>query len=172
MGMKGEVTTWYVDKGWGFILYGEKQQRIFLHKSDISGYPERDSLPEGEKVKFRIDGGGRDGKPKAIKVKPLSEVESGESSSASRSPVSSRRRRSPSPRYRRRRSPSPRYRRRRRSPPRRSRDRFRPHRPRYVNPRFCLDFKRGDCRYGSRCRFSHEEAEQKRSYGDDRPTAF
>lgn len=195
--MKGEVTTWYGDKGWGFIHYGEKRdQKLFLHKSDISGYPERDSLPEGEKVKFSIHD-GVDGKPKAIKVKPLSEVESGESSSSSQSPARRRRaarspsprfrrrrspsparhrrRRSPSPRYRRRRSPSPRYRR-RRSPPRRrdgSSERYRPHRPhrpRYVNPRFCLDFKRGDCRYGSRCRFSHEEGGRKRSHnGDDHP---
>jgi len=170
--MKGEVTTWYSDKGWGFIYYGDKQ-KIFLHKSDISGYPERDSLPEGEKVKFRIHD-GVDGKPKAVGVIPLSEAGSSKSSSStpprrsrrSPSPRYRRRRRSPSPPYgRRRRSPSPRYG--RRSPTSRRKLRHELSRPHYANPRFCLDFKRGDCRYGHRCRFSHEDGGRRRGYARD-----
>merc|ERR1719499_13471 len=36
--------------------------------------------------------------------------------------------------------------------------------PKSRIPRFCLDFNRGDCRYGSRCKYLHEGGGRRRSY--------
>ena len=57
-----------MDRGYGFIKT-EEEDDIFFHRNDIEG-AEFNSLAEGQEVEFE-KGQGRDGRPKAVKVKPV-----------------------------------------------------------------------------------------------------
>jgi len=55
-----------MDRGYGFIKT-EQEEDIFFHRNDIEGV-EFANLSEGQEVEFE-KGQGRDGRPKAVKVK-------------------------------------------------------------------------------------------------------
>ena len=55
-----------MDRGYGFIKT-EKGEDLFFHRNDIEGV-EFKSLSEGQEVEFEA-GKGRDGRPKAVKVR-------------------------------------------------------------------------------------------------------
>ena len=54
------------DRGFGFIKT-EDETDIFFHRNDLEGV-EFNSLSEGQEVEFE-KGQGRDGRPRAVKVK-------------------------------------------------------------------------------------------------------
>jgi CspA family cold shock protein len=56
-----------MDRGYGFIKT-EKEEDLFFHRNDIEE-TEFNSLSEGQEVEFEV-GKGRDGRPRAVKVKP------------------------------------------------------------------------------------------------------
>ena len=58
-----------MDRGYGFITAGEEED-LFFHRNDVEGV-EFTSLREGQEVEFE-QGQGRDGRPQAVKVKPVS----------------------------------------------------------------------------------------------------
>jgi len=66
------------EHGWGFIECESMNRNYFVHYSDIEGTGLR-SLEAGETVSFEI-GPGRDGRPKAVRVKRESGQPSGRSS--------------------------------------------------------------------------------------------
>ncbi len=55
-----------MDRGFGFIKT-EDETDIFFHRNDIEGV-EFNSLSEGQEVEFE-KGQGRDGRPRAVKVR-------------------------------------------------------------------------------------------------------
>ena len=55
-----------MDRGFGFIKT-EEEKDLFFHRSELEGV-EFSSLYEGQEVEFEKDQ-GRDGRPKAVKVK-------------------------------------------------------------------------------------------------------
>ena len=55
-----------MDRGYGFIK-SEQEEDLFFHSNDLEGV-EFNSLSEGQEVEFE-KGQGRDGRPKAIKVR-------------------------------------------------------------------------------------------------------
>ena len=55
-----------MDRGYGFIKTDQKED-LFFHRNDVEGV-EFNSLNEGQEVEFE-KGQGRDGRPKAVKVK-------------------------------------------------------------------------------------------------------
>ena len=55
-----------MDRGFGFIKT-EEEKDFFFHRSDTEGV-EFDSLSEGQEVEFE-KGQGRDGRPRAVKVR-------------------------------------------------------------------------------------------------------
>ena len=56
-----------MDRGYGFIKT-EQEEDLFFHRNDVEGM-EVNSLSEGQEVEFEV-GKGRDGRPRAVKVKP------------------------------------------------------------------------------------------------------
>ena len=50
---EGRVALWNSDRGFGFIVVGQKR-RIFLHASDVSGVPQ-----VGDTVRFELEDGLR-----------------------------------------------------------------------------------------------------------------
>ncbi len=60
-----------MDRGYGFIKT-ENEEEVFFHSNELEGV-EFSSLREGQEVEFE-KGEGRDGRPKAVKVR-LVEVE-------------------------------------------------------------------------------------------------
>jgi CspA family cold shock protein len=56
-----------MDRGYGFIKT-EQEEDLFFHSNDVEGV-EFNSLREGQSVEFE-KGQGRDGRPKAVNVKP------------------------------------------------------------------------------------------------------
>ena len=62
---KGTISR-IMDRGYGFIKT-EQEEDIFFHRNDIEGV-EFNSLSEGQEVEFE-EGKGRDGRPKAVKVR-------------------------------------------------------------------------------------------------------
>lgn len=153
---KGVVTRWLDGKGFGFIEYGSRNTKVFVHAKEICDG--RKYLNEGEKVTFSLAYDRKANKDMAVEVYGESDRRGRSSRSKSRG---SRRSRSRSPPPRRRsRSRSPRGYRRRSPPMSGGRD--------YRSSIFCLDFKRGDCRYGDRCKFSHQKGEGVRHLRGDR----
>jgi len=73
--LKGTIRR-LMDRGYGFIKT-EQEEDIFFHRNDLEGV-EYNSLSEGQEVEFER-GQGRDGRPKAIKVK-LAETQAVEES--------------------------------------------------------------------------------------------
>jgi len=55
-----------MDRGYGFIKT-EQEEDLFFHRNNIEGV-EFANLSEGQEVEFE-KGQGRDGRPKAVKVK-------------------------------------------------------------------------------------------------------
>ena len=55
-----------MDRGYGFIKT-EQEEDLFFHRNDLEGV-EFSSLKEGQEVEFE-KGQGRDGRPKAVKVR-------------------------------------------------------------------------------------------------------
>ncbi len=63
--LKGTIRR-LMDRGYGFIKT-EQEEDLFFHRNDIEGV-EFTSLSEGQEVEFE-KGQGRDGRPKAVKVR-------------------------------------------------------------------------------------------------------
>ena len=63
---KGTITRLIADRGFGFIK-SEEGKDHFFHANDLEEV-EYNSLTEGQQVEFEI-GQGRDGRPKAVKVR-------------------------------------------------------------------------------------------------------
>ena len=63
--LKGTIRR-LTDRGFGFIKTGDETD-IFFHRNDLEGV-EFNSLSEGQEVEFE-KGQGRDGRPRAVKVK-------------------------------------------------------------------------------------------------------
>lgn len=63
--MKGQITQWHDDKGYGFIQIDDNHQKIFCHISDFTQRQPRPSL--GEKVSFDIVTNEK-GRPAAKKI--------------------------------------------------------------------------------------------------------
>ncbi len=63
--LKGTIRR-IMDRGFGFIKT-EDETDIFFHRNDIEGV-EFNSLSEGQEVEFE-KGQGRDGRPRAVKVR-------------------------------------------------------------------------------------------------------
>jgi len=157
MSEKGTVTRWLDGKGFGFIEYGSRNTKVFVHAKEICDG--RKYLNEGEKVTFDLAYDRKANKDMAVEV--YGEGEScGRRSSRSGSPRRRSRSRSPPPRRRSRSRSAPRYQRRRSPAMSGGRD--------YRSSIFCLDFKRGDCRYGDRCKFSHTKGDGVRHLRGDR----
>ncbi len=57
-----------MDRGFGFIKT-EEEEELFFHSNDLEGV-EFNSLNEGQEVEFE-KGPGRDGRPQALKVRPV-----------------------------------------------------------------------------------------------------
>ena len=55
-----------MDRGFGFIK-GEQEEDLFFHRNDVEGV-EFNSLSEGQEVEYE-QGKGRDGRPRAVKVR-------------------------------------------------------------------------------------------------------
>jgi CspA family cold shock protein len=65
---KGTIRRLIADRGFGFIRTAEGAD-LFFHRSATQGV-DYDSLREGKQVEFEV-GKGRDGRPQAIKVRPV-----------------------------------------------------------------------------------------------------
>ena len=65
-----------MDRGFGFIKT-EDETDIFFHRNDIEGV-EFNSLSEGQEVEFEKDQ-GRDGRPRAVKVRLVNTQADGDS---------------------------------------------------------------------------------------------
>ncbi|PVX24592.1 MAG: cold-shock protein [Candidatus Bathyarchaeum sp.] len=63
---KGTVKEWICDRGFGFIETKKRNDRVFVHRSDLVGAA---YLQEGEKVQFELEETKQ--ALKAIKVKPI-----------------------------------------------------------------------------------------------------
>jgi CspA family cold shock protein len=63
--VKGTIRR-IMDRGYGFIKT-EKEDDLFFHRNDVEGV-EFNSLSEGQEVELEV-GKGRDGRPKAVKVR-------------------------------------------------------------------------------------------------------
>ncbi len=57
-----------MDRGFGFINTGDGTE-LFFHRNDVEGV-EFNDLSEGQEVEFEKSQ-GRDGRPAAVKVKPV-----------------------------------------------------------------------------------------------------
>jgi cold shock protein len=67
--MRGTITKWVIDKGFGFIAPEDGGKDVFVHFSALPGGIE--ALNVGDRVEFN-EGMGRSGKPCAIDVKVIS----------------------------------------------------------------------------------------------------
>ena len=63
---KGTVKEWISDRGYGFIETKKRNNRVFVHRSDLLGAT---YLQEGEKVQFKLEETKQG--LKATKVKPI-----------------------------------------------------------------------------------------------------
>jgi cold shock CspA family protein len=63
---KGTVKEWVCDRGYGFIETKKRNNRVFVHRSDLVGAA---YLQEGEKVQFEVQETKQG--LKATKVKPI-----------------------------------------------------------------------------------------------------
>jgi len=63
MSSTGTCKFFNMGRGYGFVTENESQTDYFVHTSDLNGNP----LQEGDKVQFDI-GEGNDGRPKAVNV--------------------------------------------------------------------------------------------------------
>ena len=65
---KGTIRKLVIDRGFGFIKT-EQEEDAFFHRNELQGV-EFSSLREGQEVEFEM-GEGRDGRPAAVKVRPI-----------------------------------------------------------------------------------------------------
>ena len=65
---KGTIRKLVTDRGFGFIKT-EQEEDAFFHRNELQGV-EFSSLKEGQEVEFEM-GQGRDGRPAAVKVRPI-----------------------------------------------------------------------------------------------------
>ena len=65
---KGTIRKLVTDRGFGFIKT-EQEEDAFFHRNEVQGV-EFSSLKEGQEVEFEM-GEGRDGRPAAVKVRPI-----------------------------------------------------------------------------------------------------
>ena len=65
---KGTIRKLVTDRGFGFIKT-EQEEDAFFHRNELQGV-EFSSLREGQEVEFEM-GEGRDGRPAAVKVRPI-----------------------------------------------------------------------------------------------------
>ena len=65
---KGTIRKLVTDRGFGFIKT-EQEEDAFFHRNELQGV-EFSSLKEGQEVEFDM-GQGRDGRPAAVKGRPI-----------------------------------------------------------------------------------------------------
>jgi len=63
--LSGSIQKWMGHKGYGFIVYDEPEQSVFIHINDVDG---RDSLNISENVTFEIIHDQGSGKRRAVNV--------------------------------------------------------------------------------------------------------
>lgn len=163
--VRGHVIRINDRSGYGFLEVEGETDEVFFHSNDVTDSVDIRQLREGDEVRLDLHPSKK--KPGRYDAKNVQPPESAKDrAETGRRPSPRRRSYSRSPRRGRRgrsysRSPSYSRRRRGRS---RSRDRGYDRDRRRGDGRkniLCLDFKRGDCRYGDRCKFSHNRSSRR-----------
>ena len=65
--MIGKITTWNLERGFGFIKCDDGGADVFVHCRDLAD-PSRNYLPWDTRVSFEIGPPDRSGKQRAVKV--------------------------------------------------------------------------------------------------------